>query len=220
MAAVGLAAGCAHAISPTRSDLERLRTSPDIPVVYRPSTSPWVDCSGDIAASTWSRGGGPSSIVWDQYQNQRTASLRRAPPIDPARATGDRFLALLRAAPSPLPFRESAPPAESTDSGALAKRFGPAPVLVFETTRWVLAGCWHTYQPWFNVRATLLDGSGKVVWRDTCRGLYPPDSSGEASPTELEANGGALYARAIEERAGRCAEELFANFERELPASR
>jgi hypothetical protein len=58
---------------------------------------------------------------------------------------------------------------EGADARSLAKTFGSAPILVFETTRWVLVGCWFTYEPWFNVRATLLDlGSGRVLWRDSC----------------------------------------------------
>ncbi len=209
LAATALANGCARSVPLARRELEWLRTISEIPVVYRTSPSPWVDCPGDTGPRAWSRDGN-SSTIWDQFQNQRTASLRSAPPTDPARATGDRFLSLLHAAPNPLPVRERPLPAESVDLQTLSRQFGSAPVLVFETTRWVLAGCWYSYQPWFQVRATLLDlASGRVVWRDSCCGLFPPDQSREATPSELEANGKALYARMIEERAGRCASELF-----------
>ncbi len=252
LAAAALGSGCARSVSLSRSDAGRLEASEEIPLVYRTSPSPWVDCPRDEAEDVWrstfssaGRPGGSipagmrgrgtaypvsqvswnavptSSSIWQDYQNQRTASLRASPPVDPARATGVRFSELARSAPRLVRLQEAAASVETDDPAALARQLGPVPALVFETTRWVLVGCWYAYHPWFDVRATLLDlGSGKVLWRATCGGLYPPDRSREASPAELEANGKALYTRMIEERAGQCATELLAGLERDLAASR
>ena len=233
--------GCASSVSLMPGDLERLRASSGVPVVHLVSRTPWVDCPGDWGERTWSAPDGglgmesrpPSTLLlagyspptrktvtlagtlWEDFQEQRTQSLRKAPPRDPARATGDDFLSLSLSAPRPVPFRESAVPVESVDRRALERRFGGSPVLVFETTRWVLVGCFYTYQPWFNVRVTLLElESGKVLWRETCGGLYPPDPFAEASAAALEANGKALYARMLDARAERCAKELFNGFVR------
>ncbi len=238
-AVVGMA--CASSISLTSGDLERLRASSGVPVVHLVSRAPWVDCPGDWGERTWSAPGGglgmgsrsPSAVLlagyapaanelvrlagstWEDVQDGRTQSLRKSPPRDPARATGDDFLSLSLAGPHPVPFREDAVPVDSVGRRALESRFGTSPVLVFEATRWVLVGCFYDYQPWFNVRATLLElGSGKVMWRDTCGRMYPPDGFAQASPAELEANGKALYARMMEARAERCAEELFSSFDR------
>ncbi len=220
-----------------------LREGSDIPVVYRRSPGPWVDCPGDEGEHVWVFGGvavgwrppaswdeGRPAIataaassanpgvllagnVWQDFQDEWTASLREAPPDDPARATAAGFLALSLAAPGPVPLRQSPVPVERADPPALAGTFGDGPVLVFETTRWVLVGCWFTYKIWFVVRATLLDaGSGRVLWRDACGGVYPPPSSPEASPSELEARGKALYAGRIEARAGQCARWLYGRF--------
>jgi hypothetical protein len=232
--------GCGGSVSLARTDLERLRTSSEIPVVYQISSNPWIDCNSDLPDAIWtgpgsalepsprplmlaSEGGEAADILkvatssgeaWENFELQRTAALRAAPPTDPTRATVARFLLLAHQPPEPLPLRGDALSVKSVDPEALSGRFGPVPVLVFETTRWVLAGCWYTYQPWFNVRATLLDlRSGKVLWRHACGGLFPPDSSQEASPSELEANGKALYARLTKDRAERCAEELFSGLE-------
>jgi hypothetical protein len=243
LAATAVDVGCAPSVSLAPGDLERLRAGSGTPVVHLVSRAPQVDCPGDWGEQTWSAPGGglgmesrpPSTLrlaeyspaarkpvrlagsVWQDVQDQRTGSLRRAPPRDPARATGDGFLSLSQKPPRPAPFPETAVPVESVDRRALEGRFGASPVLVFETTRWVLVGCFDTYQPWFSVRATLLDlASGKVLWREACGGLYPPDPSAQASPAELEANGKALYARMLDVRAEHCAKELFESFRASL----
>lgn len=241
LAAIAIGIGCAPTVTLAPGDLERLRAGSGTPVVHLVSRAPGVDCPGDWGEQTWSAPGGglgmesrpPSTLrlagyrpatrnpvrlagsLWEDVQDQRTESLRKAPPRDPARATGDSFLSLSQRAPHPAPFRETVTPVESVDRRALEKQFGAPPVLFFETTRWVLVGCFDSYQPWFSVRATLLDlGSGKVLWREACGGLYPPDPFAQASPAELEANGKALYARMLDVRAERCARELFNSFAR------
>jgi hypothetical protein len=154
-----------------------------------------------------------SGSLWEQVQEQRTESLRKAPPSDPAGETAAGFVALSLEASPPVPFRENSVPLDSVNQRTLETRFGDSPVLVFETTRWLLVGCFYDYEPWFNVRATLLEpASGKVLWRETCGGLYPPDPFSEASPAELEANGKALYRRLLDARADRCARDLFESF--------
>ena len=239
LAAAAIDAGCTPSVTLTPSDLERLRESSGVRVVHVASRTPSVDCPGDWGEQTWSRPGGdvgmslpPSTLLqaeyapgageafvtlagslWEDVQAQRTESLRNAPPRDPALATRNDFLSLSASAQRPVSFLGDTVPIKSVDRRALEKRFGSSPVLVFETTRWVLVGCFYLYQPWFNVRATLLElGSGRVLWRETCGGLYPPDPFAEASPAELEMNGKALYARMMDERAARCARELFASF--------
>ncbi len=235
-----MGSGCARGVPLSRGDLDRLAAVPEIPVLYRMSPSPSVDCPGDEGEKAWSspdhaflqspprpttlaredEPGGrglvrPAGTTWEDVQSQRTESLRRAPPGDPARATADSFLSLSHGAAHLMPFRESALPVESADPPVLTRRFGSGPALVFEATRWVLVGCWYTYQPWFNVRATLVElGSGKVLWRDACGRLYPPDLLNDASPGELEANGKALYSGMIEARARRCAGKLFSSLTR------
>jgi hypothetical protein len=232
-----LGGSCTPAVPLGPGDLRQLRAGSEIPVVYHRSPGPWVDCPGDEGEHVWIHGGSAMASppvsgiatlastggtagallagnVWQDYEDQWTASLREAPPDDAARATADAFLALSREAPGSVPFRQSPVPVESTDMKSLAGTFGPAPILVFETTRWVLVGCWFTYKPWFNVRATLLDlGSGRVLWRDSCGGVYPSPSSAEASPSELEARGKSLYASMIRARAQQCARSLSARFD-------
>jgi hypothetical protein len=239
VATVGI--GCAPSVHLKLHDLESLRASSGVPIAHRVSPTPVVDCPGDWGEQTWSGSGGslgmewppPSTLLlaeytpaarpvrlaglagslWEQVQDQRTESLRKAPPRDPARATEAGFLSLSLGASPAVPFRDNTAPLESVDRRALAKRFGESTVLVFETTRSVLVGCFYTYEPWFNVRATLIDvGSGKVLWRETCGGLYPPDPFAEASPAELEANGKALYSSMLDARAERCARDLFKSF--------
>jgi hypothetical protein len=239
LGAIAVNAGCAPSVPLTRSEFERLRGTASVPAVHVLSRTPEVDCPGDWGEQTWSAPGGdvamgpaaPSTILragyaparktpviragslWEDAQAQRTESLRNAPPRDPALVTRDGFLSFSAREVRPVPFTGNAAPMKSGDRRALERRFGNAPVLVFETTRWVLVGCFYTYQPWFNVRATLIEaGSGRVLWRETCGGLYPPDPFADASPAELEGNGKALYARMIDERAQRCAEELFTSF--------
>lgn len=211
-----VAASCARPVPIAPSALERLRGSEEIPVLYRTPEGPWVDCPGNLGVDTWKK----QAELWESVQAGRTASLRKAPPLDPAGATADRFLLLSRAAQGLPPFRDRPLPAESVDAQALSRRFGATPVLVLETTRWVLVGCFYTYQPWYNVRATLLEPStGQVLWRDACGGEYPPPPRTDATPAELEANGKALYAELLEARAGRCAGELIARFEQGMKAA-
>jgi len=201
---------CSHSVPMAPASLELLKANPDIPVVYRTTAGPWVDCPGNFGVDTWKR----DAQLWESVQEQRTAGLRNAPPVDPARATADRFLLLSRAQSGLPTFRDRLLPAESADLGSLSRRFGTTPVLVLETTRWVLVGCFYSYQPWFNVRATLLEtSSGNVLWRDACDGLYPPNLRAEVPLGDLEANGGALYAQLLEARASGCAGELLARFE-------
>ena len=237
-----LSFACAPSVRLEPTDLARLRTSAEVPAVHVVSRAPWVDCPGDWGERTWSAPDGglgmhsqsqpaivlsahtpavtrpwtiPAGSLWEDVQDQRTKSLRGAPPRDPARATADDFLSLSRAEGAPIRFSESAAPVDRIDRRAIERRFGASTVLVFEATRWVLVGCFFTYQPWFNVRATLVDQtSGRVLWRETCGGAYPPGPWGEASPADLEANGKALYAHMIEARAERCAKELFESFAR------
>lgn len=231
--------GCGSSVRLGSSDLARLRASAEVPVVHVVSPAPWVDCPGDWGERTWSTPDGglgersrpprpyvlagyapaaprlatPAGSMWDDVQEQRTRSLRRAPPRDPALATADGFLARSRADPDPIPFSQGAVAMARLDRAAIARRFGASPVLVFEATRWVLVGCFYTYQPWFNVRAALVDpASGHVLWRDTCGGMYPPGPFAEASPADLEADGKALYARLMDARAKQCADDLFGSF--------
>lgn len=210
-----LALACARSAPAVHGPIE-LAANEDIPVLFRTPQTPYVDCPGDFGVDTWKR----EAELWESVQAQRTASLRKSPPVDPAGATADRFLLLARASQGLPAFREGPLPAGSGDPRALSSRFGSTPVLLLETTRWVLVGCFFTYQPWYNVRATLLEPtSGRVLWRDTCGGLYPPaDLRADATPAELEANGKELYAQMMGARAGRCAGELLARFEQGLRA--
>ncbi len=247
--------GCTGATALRASDLERLRTVPEIPAAYTPSFSPSVDCSTNEGNITWSFGPESASrvtpqarqpavvlasartmsapyvlasdprggTVWESYEREWTRQLSDHPPRDPAQATSGDFLVLARGAASPLRFAERARRLESAAPSALAAAYGPGPVLVFETTRFVLAGCWFTYQPWFNVRASIVDaGSGRVLWRDACGGLYPPalgSPQDSYSREQLEANGSALYARLLDERARSCARDLLSRFERSAAAA-
>ncbi len=211
-----LGIGCARSVPMTSSAFGSLQGGGEIPVVYRTPRAAWVDCPGNFGVDTWKK----DASLWESVQAQRTASLRKSPPVDPAGATADRFLLLARAVPGHPSFRDRPLPAETVDPQALSSRFGASPVLVFETTRWVLVGCFFTYQPWYDVRATLLDpSSGHVLWRDACGGMYPPEPRADATPDELEANGKALYAHMMEARAGSCASALLARFDDGLRAA-
>jgi hypothetical protein len=215
LAATALAIACARPVAMAPAGLEWLKGDKDIPVVYRTTKPPWVDCPGNFGVDTWKK----DAELWETVQEQRTESLRKAPPVDPALATADRFVLLARATPSLPALRGRPLPTETADAEALSKRFGTTPVLVLETTRWVLVGCFFTYQPWYNVRATLLETwSGNVLWRDACGGLYPPDLTADASPAELEANGKALYSALLQARAGRCASELMTRLALDMAA--
>ncbi|HUL58496.1 MAG TPA: hypothetical protein VLU43_04440 [Anaeromyxobacteraceae bacterium] len=238
-AAAAACSGGRVAMSP--ADRERLAAEPaEIPVVYRPSPAPWVDCSTNEGELLWTlpgcawderrggdrpwslaarRGSGALAIerasapaappttggnIWEQFEAGYTESLR-APPLDPARATADALAAAGAAASPPLRLGR----ARQADRDS---RAGSAPVLLVETTRFVLVGCWYTYRPWFDVRATLVDGaSGRILWRDACSELYPVppvDSRPPASPARLATDGGALYAGFIRDRAAQCAGAL------------
>jgi hypothetical protein len=239
-------AACSGTVALAPADRSVLGAGARIPVAYLPADDPWVDCPNDEGERVWSypgsslgvpdlravpvtweprgRDAGPSGIPglrladtsWRNFEDWFTAGLR-PPPLDPARATAEAFLARSRAGGSRLPLAESVQAAEGASSG-LAARFGPGPVLIFAAPRWVLVGCFHSYQPWFTARASLVDAAGgRVLWRDGCGGVFPPAVEGEpAWPAELLANGGARYRRAIEKRAGDCAAELLASLERAL----
>ena len=201
-----LAMSCVPAIPISRDESARLSIAPSIAVLYVRSAPPWVDCPNDEGQKVWAHPG-----IWDSIQGQWTKSLQ-TPPVDPARATAARLPSLARAAPLSLPLADPAEEVRRLDPAALRSRFGDSPVLVVEAVRWVLAGCFFTYQPWFDVRATLFRPStGEVLWRDACGGTYPGGWPVPASRDELEAGGGTLYARILEERAAACAKELVAS---------
>lgn len=227
-----LASACSPAVPLSRDEATRLSAAPPVSVLYVRSASPWVDCQNDEGQKVWeypgtaSRGDGggsfpvllasgrvappfvPAGGLWDSIQNQWTESLR-TPPVDPASATAAQILARARAAHLSIPLAERAEELRRLDPAALRSRFESSPVLVVEAVRWVLVGCFFTYQPWFQVRATLLRPStGEVLWRDSCGGTYPGGSPVPASRDELEAGGRWLYTRIIEERAASCAAQL------------
>jgi len=153
-----------------------------------------------------------ASDIWQDYVDDLTKGLR-VPPEDPARATARDFLDLASNTQPSIPFRHEAKEVARARRQALAESFGSAPVLVFRTADWYLVGCFQTFAPWFSVDAELLDPStGKVYWRDSCRGDFPTQWG--LSPSVLDANGGAIYGRIIGERAARCSKELLASFSR------
>lgn len=231
-----LAASCVPAVPLSRDEAARLSSAPPIPVLHVRSAPPWVDCPNDEGQKVWEypagsatrdAGGGsfpvllasgwalrpfvPAGGIWESIQDQWTESLQ-TPPVDPARATAAQLLSRARATNPPLPLAETAEEARHIDPAALRSRFGDSPVLVVEAVRWVLVGCFFTYQPWFEVRATLFRPStGEVLWRDTCGGTYPGAWPVPASRDELEAGGRWLYSRIIQERAAACAKELVAS---------
>jgi hypothetical protein len=147
--------------------------------------------------------------AWESYQEQWTRPLA-VPPLDPALATAQAFLQRNGADAAPLPLSPDAVEVPSADPAALARRFEGAPVLLFQVTRFNLMGCFFTYQPWFITRATLLDGaSGRVLWTDPCDATdYEDDWPPYSTRDDLLANGSARYLWFIEQRAGRCADEL------------
>lgn len=176
-----------------------------------------VGGSGGAVVRASAEGAGTFRLAggtWEEIEDDWTKSLQ-TPPEDPARATARAFLALTGDARARLPFRRDAEELATVDSKALSARFGAAPVLVFQTSEWLLVGCFFKYSPWFNVQATLLDpGSGRTLWRNSCGGGFP-NGGWSAEPGELNAEGRALYVRVILERAERCSKELFASFERD-----
>jgi len=234
---VTLLGGCAPPVPLARGDADRVRAEPSLPIVYVRSKPPWVDCPNDEGRQLWefpaslyreplsisapvvlvsSSGASPFQYVtggvWGTIVDEWTRSLQ-TPPMDPALATARRFLEVRSAAGDPIRWGD--PPLEvaGLDPDALASRQGRGPVLVFDAVRWVLVGCFYTYKPWFNVRATLIDsGTGRTIWRETCGGTYPGGWPAEAWPSELDANGQELYARIIDQLAGNCAAQLAASF--------
>lgn len=237
LVAVLFGCSCAGAVPLSSDERGKLESRSNVPVVYEKSEAPWVYCPTDAGRSTWEGAGamngspaqpipsesvreevllasavGPPTFIqvgdfWDLYEEQATESLR-VPPEDPAQATARHFLALAGAGKGPMPFRDEASLVEKASPQALAESFGPGPVLILKTSEWMLVGCYSTYSPWFSVRGELLDTStGNVLWRDSCHGHFP--STFDRGASELAANGGAMYARVIEERATQCSQELF-----------
>jgi len=230
-----LFAACAPAVPLSRDEAARLATAPPIAVLSVHSAPPWVDCPNDEGEKVWEGGAAVgrnddrehrvvelssawaapppivlASGVWRSIQDQWTEPLQ-VPPVDPAAATAAQLLSRVGAAGIPLPLAGPAEEVQRLDRAALRGRFPESPVLVVEAVRWVLVGCFFTYQPWFNVRATLLRPStGEILWRDTCNGAFPGGSPAPASRDELTAGNGSLYARIIQERAAACATQLVA----------
>ncbi len=227
-AATLVAAGCASAVPLSQADQARLSTLPSVPVLYVRASPPWVDCENDEGQKVWEfpgsaldgavapplriAGGGPPVVgagnIWQAIEDQWTEPLR-SPPVDPATATAAALVARAREAGVPFPLSV---PREIHDASpaTLRSEGGGGPVLVVEIPRFVLAGCFFTYQPWFTARAAILrTGDGTVAWRQTCEGTFPdPARPPPSSRDELLAGDGALYRRVLEERAAGCAAVL------------
>jgi len=202
--------GCRGPVALAHADRAQLEALPAIPVVYRRSPAPGVDCSMDVNYET---------DVSCQIADQITASLRDSSPVDPAQATAVSFLDLIRDEQQRPRFGGKVHLAHRADLLAERGRTGLAPVLLFETTRWSLVGSFYSYRPSIIVRATLLNRSnGTVLWRDACANLIPPPSwRKEATVAELSANGKALYRSMIDDEARRCAGELLADYSAGTP---
>jgi hypothetical protein len=156
----------------------------------------------------------PAGGTWATIEDQWTESLQK-PPVDPAQATAAHILSQARDVALPVHFAEPVEEVRRVDRASLRDRFPGSPVLVVEAVRWVLVGCFFTYQPWFDVQATLFRPStAEILWRDSCGGTYPDGSPTPASRDELEASGRRLYARVIEDRAAACALQLVASLGR------
>ncbi len=237
-------AGCAGAVALAPGEASRLAAGPEIPTAFLASAGPTVDCPTDEGVRVWTYSGssletppglpelgaadGPAPAVipvlmggdiWSDFEENWTQQLRQAYPVDPAQATAAEFADAAHAAARPFPV--AAEPVKIADAGrgTLSSRFGGSPVLVFETSRWSLVGCWYDYVPWFDVRASLVDpASGRVLWRDTCSTLYPPDSIAAASREKLREDGQALYARQTRDRSRSCAASLLRKFSAGAPA--
>ena len=223
---------CAPAVSLSPSNEARLAALPEIPVYWVRADPPWVDCATQEGEKTWefpgsarddSHPGARSPLlasagtslpvlrvggVWESIEAQWTEPLR-VPPVDPAASTASRLVARARDTGVPLAFGAPRELAHG-QLRALGSKPGASPVLVVEAPRFVLVGCFFTYQPWFDARATLVrPDTGEVLWRDVCGGTYPGGSWPPVSTRdELLAYGSALYARVIDERAAQCADEL------------
>ena len=227
-----LAAGCASTIPLAPADRAALRQRPAVPVAWVPSGEPWVDCPGDEGRKTWEypasdaadprTGGGlrragwgagpipviPAGGTWDTIVEQWTRPLR-VPPVDPALATARSFLSRRRSASDPVEWSATPVEVPTRSLAGLRSRFPEGPVLVFRAVDWELVGCYFTFRPWFEVRATLVDTStGRVLWRAECDEAFPGDLPPEARTSEMEANGRALYRRFLETRAEQCAGTL------------
>jgi hypothetical protein len=231
LATLGVA--CASRVALAPADEERLKARPEIPVAWVRSGRPWVDCPTNEGQKTWElpardlrpapglppvqRAALVTAVpvvpvdggTWESYQEQWTRPLAK-PPLDPALATARAFLDRNRKDTAPLPLSADPVEAESADPAALARRMEGAPVLVFQAVRFTLLGCYFTYQPWFIIRATLVDtATGRVLWKDECfrtdyRAEWPPFSTRD----DLLARGSERYLWFIEQRADRCADEL------------
>jgi hypothetical protein len=210
-----LAPACASRVAMSPDAAERLRRVEELRAAYVRSPAPIVECAPGDPDRQWSGGRG-SAYTWYDFSQEITAPLRASTPDDPARATREAFLGRWAERPGGTPASGEPEAVASADARELAGRFGDAPVLVFEITRFVLLGCWVYYRPWFNVRATLVDPrDGTPLWRDTCERRYPGDwLHGRAMPAEMLARREALYAEMTEARAQECAAELFDSFER------
>jgi hypothetical protein len=213
MSVATLAAGCASSVALSPRALERVHQAARIPVAYATSPAPYVDCApGD--PDRLESGGRRGAYPWYEFAVAITASVRAGPPDDPARATRAAFLARFTGREGLTLERDDAPPRPGAGAREIAHARGPGPVLVFETTRFALRGCYLTFRLWFEVRATLVDGrDGAVLWREACDRRAAPDGRDGATPHELLAAGKALYARAMQARAEECAAELIAKFE-------
>lgn len=224
-------AACASAVPLDRAGAERLRTAASVRVAWVSAGGADVECPSDEGMKTWEYPssrldvpGAPVPVLpasfatpsgapvipatgglWETIVGQWTESVR-VPPIDPARATARALLEDARALPGGAAW--SGPPVELRQPSP-AGLPGADLVLVVEARRFVLLGCYFRFSPWFDARATLLEpASGRVLWRATCREDVGPGAGPEAWPSELAADGGALYARRIEARARTCADHL------------
>jgi len=230
--------GCAGSVRLGSADRDRLRGGPDIAVAYEKSPHPWVDCRGDEGKEVWTFGGaamawppparrGPvvelvsapqrpllAGDTWTDIEEEWTKTLRESPPEDPARATAGALLALATRAPGSMPLGQSVEEAPAAGPRSLAARPGAGPILSVKATRWVLSGCFFKYTPWFTAEATLLEaGTGRVLWRHSCGGMYPSPGYREAEAAELEADGQSLYRSLIEQRAAQCARAFLRSLE-------
>ncbi len=228
LAALLAAAGCASSVSLSRADEAMLASLPSVPVLYVRASPPWVDCATDEGQKVWEYPGsgwegdvapplrlarsGPPVVgagnIWQAIEDQWTEPLR-SPPVDPAWATATAVVERAREAGVPLPFTA---PREIHDAtpATLRSEGGGGPVLVVEIPRFVLAGCFFTYQPWFTARASIVrTGDGTAAWRASCEGTVPdPSRPTPATRDELTAGDGVRYRRVIEERAAGCAAVL------------
>jgi hypothetical protein len=214
---------CASSVPLDRAGADRFRSASSIRVAWVPAGGAEVECPSDEGVKTWeypgsrrevpvTPSGGPVRLatagLWESIVGQWTESVR-VPPVDPALATARAFLGDARGIGAGA---WTGDPVELRD-GAPARIPGADLVLVVEARRFVLLGCYFRFSPWFDARATLVDpSSGRVLWRASCGDDVRPGAGPEAWPSELAADGGALYARRIEARARACAAHLAREF--------